>query len=100
VHRMRDARQPGNVKPERHQIALCRDNLLLPDPRQPAPAVLQELNSWPQNFAWEPCLGFPQVRCRFRARFRPADFLSRNFRFLPPSFRLSLLRSIPPASWL
>jgi hypothetical protein len=69
---MWDARQPGNVKPECHQISLRRENLL-PDPRQPTPGVLQERDSWPQNFAWEPCLGFLQVRCRFHARFRSAD---------------------------
>jgi hypothetical protein len=32
VHRKRDGRQPGNVKPECHQIALYQENLLLPEP--------------------------------------------------------------------
>ena len=89
---MRDGRQIGNVRPE-CQIALCRENLLLPDPGPLTLGVLQELNSWQLDFAWELC----SIRCRFRARFRPPDFSSRNFRFPFPSFRLSLLRSIPPA---
>jgi hypothetical protein len=97
---MQDGRQPGNVRPECHQIALCRENLLLPGPGHLTPGVLQELNSWPQNFAWKPCLEFPSIRCRFRARFRPVEISSRNFRFLFPSLRRSLLRSIPPAAWL
>ncbi len=95
---MRDARQLGNVRPK-CQIALCREHLQLPCPGQLAPRVPRELNSWPQNFPWESRLVFPSNCCRFRARFRLAEFLSRNFRFLPPSFRCSLLRLIPQAAW-
>ena len=32
VHRKRDARQPGSVKPECHPIALYQENLLVPEP--------------------------------------------------------------------
>jgi hypothetical protein len=100
VHRKSDARQSGNVRPECHRSALCWENLLLPGPGHLAPGVLQELNSWPQNFAWASWLAFPSTRCRFRARFRPAEASSRNFQILRPSFRCSVLPSIPRAAWL
>jgi hypothetical protein len=95
---MRDACQPENVKPECHQIALCQENLLPRVSGHLILGVLQELNFGPQNFAWAPWLAFPSTRCRFRARFRPAETSSRNFRFLSPSFRCSLLRLIPRAA--
>jgi len=91
---MWDARQSGNVNPESHRIALRQAHPLSPDRLQRTPALFQEPNSWPQNFAWDPYL----IRRRYRARFRPADSLSQNYRVQPPSSRLSLPRSIPSKS--
>ena len=53
-----------------------------------------------RNFAWERRLEFPSIRRRYRARFRPAELSSRNFRSPPPNFRRLLPCSIPTASWL
>jgi hypothetical protein len=100
AYRNRDARQPWNVKPECHEIALRREYLLSPEPPQAAPAVLQERILRLQEFAWERCLEFPSIRRRYRTRFRPAELSSRNFRPQPTSFRRLLPCSISTASCL
>jgi hypothetical protein len=73
VHRMWDARQRVNARPECHLIALRLEHPLFPDPWEKTPGLFQELNPLPQNFERHRCWRFPSIRRRLRARFHPID---------------------------